>query len=307
MRLWKAGIAIMATSLLLAACGSPPRPLPPRVEEAAVFTGKGVAAFRNGCVDEAEDYFLASLELHRSLDDRGRVGQDLNRLSVLYAAQGRIDEALALLDQAESINRTGNHVSALFANLLNRGRIYVGAGQWDAAGKALDEARLLSPLGEEELSSWFALKGYRHLEQGQTGDAVRELEEAEKRSRPDTAPRAAAALQLHLARAYRAADRLTDAFERANRALEFDKKAAYAPGIGEDLVLLSILAEQMGRLEQAADFAERAFYVHYYLGHEDKIRELFGTLERLNDDARVRRLNVYLKKGAREGFRAYCP
>lgn len=307
MRMWERGAAILAAALLLAACGSPPRPLPPRVEEAAAFSEKGVTAFRNGCVDEAEDYFLASLEIHRSLDDRTRIGQDLNRLSVLYAAQGRIDAALTFLDQAETINRNRNDVSALFANLLNRGRIHIRAGRWDEAAKALNEARLLSPLGEEELSSWFALKGYWHLEQDQTDDAVREFEEAEKRSRPETSPRAAAALELHLARAYQTMGRLTDASERAHRALELDKNASYAPGIGEDLMLLSVLTEQMGKLDQSADFAERAFYVHFYLGHEDKVRELIVTLERLKDDARLKRLDSYLKKGEREGFRPYCP
>jgi len=307
MRQWKAGIAVLAVSLLFAACGTGPQPLPPRLEEATVYAEKGLAAFRNGCIDEAEGFFLASLEIHRSLDDREKVGQDLNRLSVLYAAQGRTEEALASLDQAEYINRSRNQVSALYANLLNRSRIYIKAGQWASAGKALDEARLLSPLGEEELSSWFALKGYWHLEQGQIDDAIREFEEARKRSRPEASPGAAAALELHLARAYQAMGRLADAFAHAQRALDLDKKVAYAPGIGEDLVLLSILAEQTDRLDLAADFAERAFYVHYYLGHEVKVRELLKTLERLNDDARLKRLNIYLEKAQREGFRAYCP
>ncbi|MBI4776638.1 MAG: tetratricopeptide repeat protein [Deltaproteobacteria bacterium] len=307
MRRWKTAIAVSAVSLLLAACGSGPQPLPPRLEEAATYAEKGLAAFRNGCIDEAEGLFLASLEVNRSLDDRERTGQDLNRLSVLYAAQGRTEEALKSLDQAEYINKRGNHVSALFANLLNRGRIYIKTRQWEAAVKALEEARLLSPLTDEELSSWYALKGYWHLEQGRIDDAIRELEEAEKRSRPEVSPRASAALELHMARAFQATGRLEDALERAQRALELDKKVAYAPGIGEDLVLLSLLAEQSGRLDQAADFAERAFYVHYYLGHEDKVRELLNTLERLKDDSRVKRLDVYLKKGEREGFRAYCP
>ena len=297
-------LAAWVILVCLASCVSPPPEKPFREREAVSLSERGMEAYANGCLDKAETHFRASLELHRSMDDQEGAARDLNDLAVLSADRSRMEEALALLSEAEAINRRRNSDSALLTNLLNRCEFCIRTDDLECAAGALDEAETRVQELKDRRAEVDALGGFLLLSRDDPEGAEKRFTAALKRVQSGENASVAAAAHLGLAKVRRDADRIPEALEQAESALVLDKEAGCWRCVGDDLVLLADLTEEAGGREHALEYLERAFYVYYYLGREASVRDLANRLE---GSPAGRRIETYMHRGEREGFNAYCP
>jgi tetratricopeptide (TPR) repeat protein len=297
-------IAVLGVLACVASCVSSPPRKSPREKEAVSLSERGMEAFSGGCLDKAETLFRASLELHRSMDDQEGVARDLNDLAVLYADRSRPDKALALLSEAESINRRREAASALLTNLLNRGEFCLRTGDIDCAERALGEATVLAEGLKDRGVEVKTLEAFLLLAREDAQGAEDRFRDVLNRIKSRDNVSIEAAAHLGMARVCRETGRIPEAVEHAELALDMDKRSGCWRCVGDDLVLLGDLAEEAGRGERASEYLERAFYVVFYLGREDSVRELAS---RLKGEPAEERIQSYLERGEREGFNAYCP
>lgn len=104
---------------------------------AYMFEVKSQIAYDCGRFEEAEESVRESLRLWRSLDNAFQMADLLRRLSRLHALKGELAEARAtLLESAENWLRDAN-LGGLCASIPGIARIYIAAGEIDAAAESL--------------------------------------------------------------------------------------------------------------------------------------------------------------------------
>ena len=94
--------SIFLAALILAGCGSAPRPAdPPRLRAALEAEADGAKRYGRGDFRAAERRFDEAMRLYASIDDAS--GRERNRLHLARAhlARGRAEAALGLLDGAD--------------------------------------------------------------------------------------------------------------------------------------------------------------------------------------------------------------
>lgn len=264
----------MAGALALSSCSSAPKKAPPGIfdarNEAARYVDLGAKALREGSSKSAAGFYAEAYRIYTAVDDaegRVRALDGLGRLAVPGAAETKE----LLWERAQRIAaESGNGAiiavaSLLTAELMLQPPAPPGGGVPESDAERLKEALRLAEAAAAALEK-------------QGGDKARALRIAGSAAKglgdyQGALERLAAAARLdEKARAYiaYASDRFIAASVHSKAgdyaaaeaalmdALENDRRAEHAAGIGGDYLALALVAEKAGRKDQAIAYYKRA-------------------------------------------------
>jgi tetratricopeptide (TPR) repeat protein len=253
------GPLLIAAALALGACSSAPQ-LPYHVERSRRALDSGSLFFARGQLELARSAFRDGLSYAEAADLEQEVGSALNNLGMVALAQDQTDEAVALFTRALAL---GDGSDAFCARVL----LNLAAARLDAAEAQarIEQAAALAGDDAELVARVRTTRALWLARQGNVAAARTELDavEAESRARKDTSSLAAALANL-------AALDLQDhqpasALTRLTEALTLDRAHDDPIAIGNDLSLLATTYRDLGRPQDAATAAQRAFAIHQQL------------------------------------------
>ncbi|HEX5364622.1 MAG TPA: hypothetical protein VFW59_10175 [Gallionella sp.] len=251
---------LILSGALLAGCGSPPQRLPQALERAQTADKDARRALRTGDLADARLLFAESLALHRSVDDVDGAASALISLATVSHWLHDDAAAIKLLDQI-SLDQASPYsppwrITAAFRKAV----ILADLGRNDEAASVLAVADRVCegncPLrfGIEVLKARLALLN---------GDALAALELAKPVASAREVGDEERANALRLVAA--AEEKLTQhqaALRHYRAALELDKLLGLSSRIEQDLNGIVRVLTDLGRVEEAALHARRAFLVH---------------------------------------------
>ncbi|WP_212786528.1 hypothetical protein [Ferrigenium kumadai] len=246
--------------ILLAACGSPPPRLPLALERAQTADKDARRALQTGDLVNARILFARSVALHQSLDDADGSASALVSLATVSHRLHDDAAAIKLLDQI-LLDQTGVYppewrITAAFRKAV----ILADLGRSDEAVPVLAladkqcEGNCALHLSIDVLKARLALL---------KGDAAAALELAQPAASAREAGKEEQANALRIVAA--AEERLSRhdaALLHYRAALELDKSLGLSNRIEEDLNGMVRVLTRLGRDEEAAHHARRAFIVH---------------------------------------------
>jgi tetratricopeptide (TPR) repeat protein len=252
--------ALIMSVALLASCGSPPPRLPLALEQAQTADQDARRALRMGEVSHARILFARSLALHQSVDDVDGAASAMVSLATLSHRLHDDAAAIKLLDQMlldhAQVYPPEWRITAAFRKAV----ILADQGRSDEAATVLAladrqcERNCASRFGIDVLKARMALLNGDAAAALELADPAASAREAGKEERAN-ALRIVAAAEEKLAR-YDAA------LLHYRVALELDKSLALSGRIEEDLNGMARVLIRLGRGEEAASHARRAFIVH---------------------------------------------
>jgi tetratricopeptide (TPR) repeat protein len=89
---------LCASSLLLGACGTPPKQQNARLQQAILFNQQGESAFYGGDYERAQRYFADALRIDQSIENNSGVATNRINLARTYSAMGEVEQARRQLD-----------------------------------------------------------------------------------------------------------------------------------------------------------------------------------------------------------------
>jgi len=134
----------------------------------------------------ATEHGEAALKVARESDLTVQLGPILNDLGTAYLGTGRVDDALAALEESRGLLRDSHDLPLLAQNLTNSSSLQFITGQNEPALRLMDEAEKISQSIENAwgLAGSLYYRGTMHLVTGRWGEALadlnRSIEQGEK-------------------------------------------------------------------------------------------------------------------------------
>jgi predicted ATPase/DNA-binding SARP family transcriptional activator/Tfp pilus assembly protein PilF len=107
----------------------------PTVNRAVALNAAGILAYRQTDYRGARTYYEQSLEIRRSLGDRGGIASCLNNLGIIIMEQGDFDGAQPYYEECLAICTEIGHQKGTAACLQNLGSIQLNQGNFDGAAE----------------------------------------------------------------------------------------------------------------------------------------------------------------------------
>lgn len=107
-----------------------------------VCSGAGLLAYRQGDLQEAQEFFARALEIEQRRGDDKRIASCLNDLGISSQSRGLLNEALKYSEQYIELARKNDLQRDISVGLFNKGHVLMELGQLDAARTSLEESRV---------------------------------------------------------------------------------------------------------------------------------------------------------------------
>jgi Tfp pilus assembly protein PilF len=269
--------------LLLAGCGGPMPPSDPfHLAEAKDALSRGNHWFQRGCPAEADRYFELGLEQARMADDVSLIINGLNARGAALVAQGRLNQAALILEQALELSAADPERPELHSVLGNLGLLALKADRKDDARELWREA--VAEAERKGLNPILFHCNLARLEMDAGDKAAFRLRLAQAMAllEADASERAAAdAYNLAATAAMEDGDDVS-AETYLNDALTLDRKNENQVGLAQDLETLASLQIKTGRFSEAAASLDRAFYLWAALGDKTALNRTMQSLSALS-------------------------
>ena len=271
--------SILLQVLILAGCGSTPKPAdPPRLRAALEAESDGAKRYGRGDFSVAERRFDEAMRLHASIDDAP--GRARNRLHLARAllAQGRAEAALNLLNAADPGAEPGQALDTLLLKTQAQLALARDAEARQSLAAAADRCAAACPQAASLnlLQARAALAGKRAQEALTHADtALKLLRDKGEAVETGNAWRLIAAARL-------AGGDAAGALPAAEAALVIDRRLALPEKIARDWLLIGDIRQQVGAGDTAAAY-QRALDVANASGLAEVARSATLSLAKFND------------------------
>ncbi|MFP4331497.1 MAG: tetratricopeptide repeat protein [Spirochaetaceae bacterium] len=282
-------LSLTALTLLLGACSSSPDP-PEAVFEtknqASRYAEFGNAYFADAEYELALRFFELALEENTSVDNQPGIATNHNAIGRVYLAVGRLAPAESNFRLALEIAQRHEAPEALVQAHANLGELYLYQDRTADAAAALGEAEAII-IAEELGADPIVLHNLAvvRMREGSLEEAQELLGEAAAINEERSAWAELASNQYMLASLERRRDNLPGAIERAELALDYDKRAENSPGIAKDLHILGRLNREAGNSEAAYDYLQRSLRVTIALNQFEETRRNLRILTEVAEEA----------------------
>jgi tetratricopeptide (TPR) repeat protein len=249
--------SILLLALILAGCGSAPKPAdPPRLRAALEAESDGAKRYARGDFGMAERRFDEAMRLHASIDDAP--GRTRNRLHLARTrlAQGRAEAALDLLNVADPDAMPGPRLDALLLKAQAQLALARDADAQQSLVAAADRCGAACPQSASLnlLQARAALAGKRPQEAlAHAESALKLLRDSSDAVETGNAWRMIAAARL-------AGGDAAGALPAAQAALDIDRRLALPEKIARDWLLIGDIRRKVGAGDTAAAY-QRALEV----------------------------------------------
>lgn len=251
----------LIAALVLAGCGSTPKPPdPPRLRAALETESDGARRFERGDHVVAARRFDEAARIYASIDDDAGTMRNRLHLARTELAQGRAEAALLALPGRDSLD----------SNLL-KAQAELALNRQEAAHQSLEAAAALCPAGCPQLASLRLLQARAALTGQRAAEALAHAEVALKllRDRNEAAEtgnawRLIAAARLALGDA-------AAALPAAGAALEIDRRLALPEKIARDWLLIGDIRKALSASDTEAAY-RRALDVAQAAGLMEMVR-----------------------------------
>lgn len=248
---------IFLVALILAGCGSAPKPAdPPRLRAALEAEADGAKRYGRGDFNGAERRFDEAMRLYASIDDAA--GRERNRLHLARAdlARGRAEAALDLLNNADPGAEPGPALDMLLLKAQAQLALARDADAQQSLGVAAERCGAACPQAASLhlLQARAALAGKRPQEALAHADtALKLLRDRDEAIETGNAWRLIAAARL-------AGGDAAGALPAAQAALDIDRRLALPEKIAHDWLLIGDIRQKIGAGDTAAAY-QRALEV----------------------------------------------
>ncbi|MBI5534060.1 MAG: tetratricopeptide repeat protein [Deltaproteobacteria bacterium] len=230
-----------------------------RSHEARCLGDLGTIHAALGQLHEAARHHRAALDLHRRVGDLAAEGVELSNLGVATHRLGHMQQAREIHEQAVAIHRKVGNRRSEAGDLCHLAFVLHQMGKLAEADPCFESAlRVCMELGDRQLAAvvktWW---GDLLTEMGRETQSAVLLQEALGFHEAAEDARLQAIAHLHLAHAYRAAGRLTDAVDELHAAISA-APPAQAPVLALSHAYLARLLEGSPRIELAATHRREA-------------------------------------------------
>lgn len=106
-----------------------------------VCSGAGLLAYRQGDLQQAQEFFARALEIEKRRGDDKRIASCLNDLGISSQSRGLLNDALKYFEQYIELARKNNLPRDISVGLFNQGHVLMELGQLEAARTALEKSR----------------------------------------------------------------------------------------------------------------------------------------------------------------------
>jgi tetratricopeptide (TPR) repeat protein len=239
---------LLLATVILAGCGSTPKPPdPPRLRAALETESDGARRFERGDHVVAARRFDEAARIYASIDDDAGTVRNRLHLARTELARGRAEAALLALPGTPSLE--SNLLKAQAELALNRleaahQSLAAAASQCTAACPQLASLRLLQ--ARAALMGQRAAEALAHAE-----GALKLLQDRSEAAETGNAWRLIAAARL-------AAGDATGALPAANAALDIDRRLAVPEKIARDWLLIGDIRKALGAADTAAAYRRAA-------------------------------------------------
>ncbi len=138
------GACILLACCFGCASGPAPERSPGYIRQSLRHLNKGAALYAKGCFPSAMAQFMAANEGYSAADHMTGVAASLNSIANVYYQLGDLESALLVFDEAIELFRIQKDLSGLVRATANKGAVLIADGQLDEARAVLDQADLLA-------------------------------------------------------------------------------------------------------------------------------------------------------------------
>lgn len=242
---------IVISALLLAACGSTPKPPEPyRLRAALEAESEGAKRYERGDYAFAVRRFDAAVHLYAAIDDAAGTNRNRLHLARSELARGRAEAALALLATAEQ----SGHANFALDILLLKAQAQLALKRDAAAQQSLAAAATHCAIACPQAASLHLLQARVALAATRDAEALAHAEAALKLlQEKDAAHETGNAWRL-MAAARLASGDASGALTAAHNALDIDRKLALPEKIARDWLLIGDIRLKVGAGDTAAAY-----------------------------------------------------
>jgi tetratricopeptide (TPR) repeat protein len=251
--------------------------------ELRALNARGAIALVTGRVDEAEEFFTKGLNAAKRQNDHDTIGRCSNNLGILQHNRGQYDRALSSYTIALAAFQQVGSQHGVAEVEHNIGITYRDLGQLDRAlqqaGQAYQAARVVGDRALEALTLAVqaeirGLAGDPHLARREIEQALQIHRELEDEPKETGDIRILAGILAALGETDEAEILLRDVIDRAKQ----EERPKMLGDAGRDMARLLV---QVGRADEATEFAREARVVYNEYGAEAEVKkldELIGQL-----------------------------
>jgi len=253
---------------------------------AAAYFGRGTVYYEQGSFQEALKDLQQALALMQASGDRLGEASTLNKLALLYRAQGRFSEAEPLFQQALKIYQTA--LGATHPNvasvLVNLALLYQAQGRFSEAEPLFQQALKIyqTALGatHPEVAQVLSNLGSTYQAIGQYQQALNYYQQALtiQPALGATHPEVAQVLSS-LGSTYQAIGQYQQALNYYQQALTIQQEIGDLLGEATVLTNMGIAYDSLGQYVQAIEFSQQALELHQTVGDiqgEANVRSMLG-------------------------------
>lgn len=277
---------LIASCLVLAACGSAPEKQNSRTEQANKLSARADAAFLQGEYEKARNDYLQALRIHQSVENAAAIAVIRFNLARVLHEQAHPEQAHLQLDALFSEPALTYPSDTLAAAAALKGQFYLESNEPSHALSWVDK-------GEGYCRKSCAVAGSLLLARAQVAQRDNRLDEALKFADGAVSALNSGTQQMELANAQRLSGEISLAkndFARAiqifQQALAIDQKLGIPGKIRLDLLRLGTTHERAGEAKTARHFYARALTVSEAMGNvqgADEVRAYIKDLQKTSE------------------------
>lgn len=254
-------ILFLSSALFLFGCAAPVSERRDNIlSRAAVSSNLGAEAFAGGDYRRALERFTESLRINRSLDNRPGELLDLINIGRVFIAAGNYDDALNYLNKAAQMAENMKDDSKLSEARATIAKAFLLRGDLSAANDEIERSLAIDARLGSKSGARLNIKGLIYLKSGKVSDARAVLTEALDQNKKEDNPVEVANSYRALAKALRLQGK-EDAMSFYVSAYELDKSAGDPRKIALDLAGMADVRIQDRRFADAVFYLERSYIV----------------------------------------------
>jgi tetratricopeptide (TPR) repeat protein len=251
----------------------------------SAYLNAGISWYYISNYPEAEQAFLAGLQLARKKGGEAFEGNFLGNIGLVYRNQGKLEAALKSHQEALEIDRKIGNPLGEANDLGNIGLVYRNQGKLEAALQSYREAleidrKIGNPLGE---ANQLGNIGNVYRNQGKLEAALQSYQEALEIHRKIGNPLGEAQDFNNIGVVYYQQGKLEAALQSLQQSLEIYRKIGNPLGEAQDFNNIGVVYEKQGKLEEARQSYQQAREIFKRIGTPRELRIAENNIKDIND------------------------